>query len=216
MRTVLDVGCGNGRYVDCCVREGFAYVGGDRCCELMETCAYKNVFTRFDATSLPFRENSFDACLSIACLHHLSTVSRRIRALMEIARVVRTGGYIYLTVWRSTRGENDDKKGEDRFVSWQLQSCYLSEDESRYSVHAQRMLSESSSRFESSESSRVLKRFCHLFGRCELRMHVDKASKLLMASSKKRIKIVSEVLDERNVYLSCRVVFDESMSSSLS
>ena len=24
--TVLDVGCGSGRYVDCCVREGLAYV----------------------------------------------------------------------------------------------------------------------------------------------------------------------------------------------
>ena len=171
----------------------------------METCTYKHVFARFDATCLPFRDNSFDACISIACLHHLSTESRRVRALMEAARVVRDKGYIYVTVWRSLR-RGEDENGEDRFVSWQLQNCYVSEDESQYSAHAKHMLNESSTGFESSESSHVLKRYCHLFGKGELRAHISKASKLLMQSSNKRIEILSEVLDQRNVYLSCRVV----------
>jgi ubiquinone/menaquinone biosynthesis C-methylase UbiE len=177
-----------------CLGKLHRYVGGDRCRELIERSGCKSNFAVFDATCLPFRDNSFDAVVSIACLHHLSTESRRIRALTEMTRVVRDGGLIYVTVWR-----NDDDDGCDRFVSWNLQNCYVDEDETRYSMEARQMLSESSN--ESSSSSRVLKRFCHLFGRSELRSLVSRVQ-----FGKKRVQVLSEVIDKRNVYLSCRVV----------
>lgn len=52
-----------------------------------------------DNLSLPFRDESFDAVLSIAVVHHFSTTERRVRALKELARVLRIGGRIVISVW---------------------------------------------------------------------------------------------------------------------
>lgn len=49
--------------------------------------------------SLPFRDESFDAVLSIAVVHHFATVERRAMALRELARITRIGGRLLLTVW---------------------------------------------------------------------------------------------------------------------
>lgn len=42
--------------------------------------------------SLPYKDDSFDAVLSIAVIHHIATTERRVRALRELARVLRVGG----------------------------------------------------------------------------------------------------------------------------
>jgi ubiquinone/menaquinone biosynthesis C-methylase UbiE len=52
-----------------------------------------------DNLCLPFRDESFDAVLSIAVVHHFATVERRAMALRELARVTRIGGRLLLTVW---------------------------------------------------------------------------------------------------------------------
>lgn len=52
-----------------------------------------------DNLSLPFREESFDACLSIAVIHHFATTERRVSALRELARILRIGGRLMITVW---------------------------------------------------------------------------------------------------------------------
>ena len=45
-----------------------------------------------DCLYVPFRDNTFDAALSIAVIHHMSTRERRIKAMMELLRIVRVGG----------------------------------------------------------------------------------------------------------------------------
>jgi len=52
-----------------------------------------------DNLALPFREESFDAVLSIAVVHHFATTERRVHALKELARVLRIGGRLVISVW---------------------------------------------------------------------------------------------------------------------
>lgn len=52
-----------------------------------------------DNLALPFREESFDAVLSIAVVHHFATTERRVHALKELARILRIGGRLVISVW---------------------------------------------------------------------------------------------------------------------
>jgi ubiquinone/menaquinone biosynthesis C-methylase UbiE len=49
--------------------------------------------------SLPFRDASCDAVISIAVLHHLTTAARRKNAVKELVRVTRPEGKVLVTVW---------------------------------------------------------------------------------------------------------------------
>ena len=49
-----------------------------------------------DNMALPYKDDSFDAVLSIAVIHHIATTERRVRALRELARVLRVGGRIII------------------------------------------------------------------------------------------------------------------------
>jgi SAM-dependent methyltransferase len=86
---VLDVGCGDG--INCLVMAHVAHarvVGADLRLPLFR-------FTRADATSLPFPDDSFDVLLSRSALEHIVPVER---ALAEMARVTRAGGVIHHAV----------------------------------------------------------------------------------------------------------------------
>lgn len=52
-----------------------------------------------DCLALPFRDECFDAGLSIAVIHHFATTERRVAALKELARVLRIGGRLMVSVW---------------------------------------------------------------------------------------------------------------------
>ena len=52
-----------------------------------------------DNLNLPLKDESLDAALSIAVIHHIATVERRVRALRELARVLRVGGKVMISVW---------------------------------------------------------------------------------------------------------------------
>ena len=45
-----------------------------------------------DNLSLPFRDSSIDAVLSIAVIHHIATAERRVHALRELSRLLRVSG----------------------------------------------------------------------------------------------------------------------------
>uniref|UniRef100_UPI00358F5DC6 alkylated DNA repair protein alkB homolog 8 isoform X3 n=1 Tax=Myxine glutinosa TaxID=7769 RepID=UPI00358F5DC6 len=95
---LLDIGCGNGKYLS--AHRGLAMIGCDRSSPLMEICHQRGFQALVcDALSLPVRSTSFDACLSIAVVHHLSTAERRHAALVEMARVLRPGGRGLVYVW---------------------------------------------------------------------------------------------------------------------
>ncbi len=52
-----------------------------------------------DGLVIPFRSSAFDIVISIAVLHHLSTVAHRRHAVKELVRVVKVGGKGLVYAW---------------------------------------------------------------------------------------------------------------------
>ncbi|CAI5458797.1 unnamed protein product [Closterium sp. Yama58-4] len=75
-------------------------IGCDISPSLVSICTQRG-FEAFvaDTLSLPLASSRFDAAISVAVLHHLSSESRRKHALREMLRVVRRGGRVLVTVW---------------------------------------------------------------------------------------------------------------------
>lgn len=102
---VIDAGCGNGKYLG--LNPRCFFVGCDLSSPLVSICSERgNEVLVADTLRLPYRNGSFDAAISIAVLHHLSTEERRRKAVEELARVVAIGGSILITVWAV---EQEDK-----------------------------------------------------------------------------------------------------------
>ncbi|MGH9587307.1 MAG: class I SAM-dependent methyltransferase [Acidobacteriaceae bacterium] len=56
-----------------------------------------------DAASMSFPDHSFDVVLSNLCLHNIKDRSTRQRAVWEVARVLKPGGEVILSDFKSTR-----------------------------------------------------------------------------------------------------------------
>ncbi|KAI5703764.1 hypothetical protein M8J76_003344 [Diaphorina citri] len=113
---VCDVGCGNGKYLT--MNPSVFKIGVDRCCKLTELAREKNnEILLCDNLNLPFRDESFDAVLSIAVIHHFTTTERRVVALQELTRVLRIGGRIIISVWAMEQ-KNRKFKSQDVLVPW--------------------------------------------------------------------------------------------------
>lgn len=67
-----------------------------------------------DNLTLPFRDESFDAVLSIAVIHHFATKERRVGALRELARILRIGGRLMITVWAMEQKDRKVRRREER------------------------------------------------------------------------------------------------------
>lgn len=65
-----------------------------------------------DCLNLPYRSDQFDAAISIAVIHHLSSRQRRVQALRELARVVRGGGRLLVYVWAMEQKKRKVRAGE--------------------------------------------------------------------------------------------------------
>lgn len=113
---VCDVGCGNGKYLD--VNPSVFEIGADRCKRLTEVAREKeHEVLMCDNLALPFRDESFDAVLSIAVVHHFATTDRRVQALRELARVLRIGGKLIISVWAMEQ-RHRKFESQDVLVPW--------------------------------------------------------------------------------------------------
>ena len=95
---ILDCGCGNGKNM--LYRTDCTNVGIDNSVGLLEISKGKGLdVIEGDIRNLPYSDNSFDAAISVAVIHHLATPEDRLIAIQEMIRVVKPGGKIYIQVW---------------------------------------------------------------------------------------------------------------------
>jgi SAM-dependent methyltransferase len=111
---MLEIGCGNGKNLQIRPND---IKGVDIVSEFVEECKSDGLdVIQADATKLPFDNNTFDATLSVAVLHHLSTIQRRLNAISEMLRVTKSGGKLLIEVWSIE--DNDKADGPDTMVPW--------------------------------------------------------------------------------------------------
>ena len=116
---LFDVGCGNGRYMNDTRR--IYHLGLDRSIGLLRECVEHDRAREVclgSALALPYRDSCADAAMTIAVIHHFSTVERRVDAVRELARVVRAGGAILITVWAWEQEKFKNEPSQDLFVPW--------------------------------------------------------------------------------------------------
>lgn len=99
---ILDAGCGNGRLLELLKDKKIDYIGVDISENLVKIAKEKypsNNFLTADALNLPFPDNYFDKVFSIAVLHTVPSKEFRQKALLELKRVLKPQGLLFLTVW---------------------------------------------------------------------------------------------------------------------
>jgi tRNA (uracil-5-)-methyltransferase TRM9 len=120
---LLNAGCGHGPdFVP--FKEGFELYGIDisgRMIELAGKYAEKYQFQvnlmQADARQTPYRDGFFDYAIAVATLHHVEGEEERFKALIELKRVLRSGGEIFITVWNKWQ-PRFWLKGKDVQVPW--------------------------------------------------------------------------------------------------
>lgn len=79
---VADVGCGNGKYLHV-NSKNIAAIGCDRSSQLIGICGTRGLEAFVcDGLTVPFRDASFDAVISVAVIHHFSTPERRLQSII--------------------------------------------------------------------------------------------------------------------------------------
>lgn len=115
----LEVGCGNGKNM--MFRSDIKIEGIDICDKFVDMCKKKNLnVVQGDMTNLPYKDEQFDFVFSIAVLHHLDTLEKRIQAIKEMFRVCKKDGNIFVLVWAFEQEESSKRKfkSKDEMVSW--------------------------------------------------------------------------------------------------
>lgn len=116
----LDIGCGGGQNITDSVSaiRNLTWYGIDICPEFVKIARDKLRMVNSQMTETEvnnrircgdmcnldiFNDEQFTAIQSIAAFHHLSNVERRQTALRNMWRILKPGGYIYITVWAANR-----------------------------------------------------------------------------------------------------------------
>ncbi len=126
IRNVLDVGCGNGRFLKF-LRENtdnFTYLGIDHSSNFISECQNKladenSYFMRFDIANDDFTKianEKYDLISLIAVLHHIPGNSNRIDLIKQLSKLLKPKGIIVLTFWDFLKGN----RMQNRIFPWSL------------------------------------------------------------------------------------------------
>lgn len=97
-KTILDYGCGSGRWVDFFSSLGGKYTGVDISDEMIKLSKSRypdNSFMTVKDHKIPLETNSCDFVFSIAVIHH-NRPPQQEEMIDEIARVLKPGGHLFL------------------------------------------------------------------------------------------------------------------------
>lgn len=101
---ILDLGCGNGRFLKILAGKKVDYVGVDQSEKLIEIAKMvypKSNFQATDVFNLPSPDNFFDKIFCVRAFHHIPSKELRSRFLDEARRVLKPDGLLVLTVWNA-------------------------------------------------------------------------------------------------------------------
>jgi tRNA (uracil-5-)-methyltransferase TRM9 len=101
---VLDIGCGNGKNMN--YRKDLEIYGIEHSQSLTDICLKQNLnVVQGNALNLPFKDESFDAVIMIAVIHHINP-EEHYKVLNEIKRVLQPEGTCLITNWAVEQPEN--------------------------------------------------------------------------------------------------------------
>ena len=69
---------------------------------IVETVEEKTTFEYGSAVDIPFEKNSFDIISVSSVLHEIHDPKGQNNAMQELYRVLKPGGYLYLSEWNRT------------------------------------------------------------------------------------------------------------------
>jgi len=109
VKRVLDLGCGSGRHVVMLAKAGFDVYGTDISKQGLKLTRKwlkeSNLKARLKQAScykrFPFKDNFFDAIISIQVIHHAKIKNIRY-CISEMERVLKPGGIIFVSVTKSS------------------------------------------------------------------------------------------------------------------
>ncbi|CAK9057400.1 Alkylated DNA repair protein alkB homolog 8 (Probable alpha-ketoglutarate-dependent dioxygenase ABH8) (S-adenosyl-L-methionine-dependent tRNA methyltransferase ABH8) (tRNA (carboxymethyluridine(34)-5-O)-methyltransferase ABH8) [Durusdinium trenchii] len=154
----------------------------DQLCQA-EICT--DLYSVADCLAAPLRDGAFDAVLSIAVLHHLSTRGRRVQALREAARLLRVGGQLLVYCW-SFEQDDDRSRSRHRFVAqdvlvpWSFRTPGLKKGKPSEQPEPAPD-EERSDRWE--EQPPVCQRYCHVYREGELEDLLEEVPQLEVVDS---------------------------------
>jgi tRNA (uracil-5-)-methyltransferase TRM9 len=110
----LDIGCGNGKNM---IHDKMMGVDSNE--YFVALCEQNNKdVVLADCCNLPFDDKTFDYCICISVIHHLSTEERRALSIFEMIRVLKQGGYGILNIWSQEYQEKRRFVNGDNYVEW--------------------------------------------------------------------------------------------------
>ncbi|MCC7106383.1 MAG: methyltransferase domain-containing protein [Chloroflexi bacterium] len=95
---LLDVGCGTGALAAHLMSRGYTVSGVDVSPGMLSRAVARGLAAAVAgfSSALPFASDTFDLALTVATFHHLDTPLRVALTVLEMARVVRPGGYVLI------------------------------------------------------------------------------------------------------------------------
>jgi len=183
---ILDLGCGNGRLYKILKNKEIEYTGIDISKKLIEIARKNFQFSIFhrqggiplrrdnfqtnskprfivaDALNLPFKEKEFDLVFAIALLHHIPTENLQLRVLKNCFKILKKNGLIILTVWNLIQPRLLLKYkirpfSKDVYIPWKSKILQSPRGDG------------------GAKTSKILKRYYHVFTKGELKQIVKKA-----------------------------------------
>ncbi len=122
-KTVLDFGCGGGRYTEMLARMGFKTFAFDLHRGMVNITLQKIKNLELNATivqaemiQIPFETNKFDIILSNGVLHNAKSLNELKKALSEIVRIIKPNRTLCLNMFYDGGNNSQLTKNEEKYI----------------------------------------------------------------------------------------------------